>query len=240
MSDTVQRGHVRSGVIGFLLALMLAVGALQLDQGYDDIVTVLHDREADSLTKVALESERRARASQAEQRRLSGVADSLSTVARVALAAVKPRNWTVSTGTLAASSPLSVSPKQNPDPETAARADTTEYVNVQRPVDQAPHRAPKFLMDELLAIDGRLLIVATAWEGERAARIHADSVAIPDIKRQLFDSDSRLRNAYLRIEDRDKTIARQGRELAIRRRLGLKEGVVIGAGAATLLFLSAR
>lgn len=224
----MKRAESRAFVIGFVLAIALAAGALQLDQGYDDIATALHDREADSLTKIALASERRARASQAEQLRLGRIGDSLSTVARVALASAKPRDWSVSSGSVA------------PDSRLPVARDTTDYINVARPIDPQPHRAPKFLMDELLAIDARLLIVSAAWQGERVARLHADSVTIPDLKRQLFDSDDRLRNAHQRIDDRDRTIARQGRELAIRRRFGLKEGIVVGAGAATLLFLGAR
>lgn len=228
----------RGVLLGVLLTTMLAVGAFTIDDSFDTIAHIENDRRADELTAKLLSSERRGRKIEQMQLAASKVADSASRVAARLQAERRAPNWQVATGTVSTTPSTSAS--------GSGQGDTTAYIGIirrdttGRAVDVAPILVPQFVLDELAATVKLLQATSFAWQRERDARLLNDTLTVPDLRRQLNESGDVIRAERVRIEDRDRTIEQQGRELARRRRFGFKQGVAAGGGLALLLIAAIR
>jgi hypothetical protein len=194
---TDSRNFWRGVVVGILLMSAIAIGILQLQDGRAREEQTANDRRADSLQARLDAATAKSAADSVENARLAVVADSSSAAARRALTRSRP------------------SFVSHPDPSAPAPGDTVKRALVMRAVDPVPFSVPQFMVDELAQQERQLQYVMRAWQDSERARLFADSVYIPDLRRQLAESGEVIRAERDRVADRDRALARKDRQLAI-------------------------
>lgn len=105
-------------------------------------------------------------------------------------------------------------------PDTATHGDTVQRILIMRAVDSIPFLVPRFLIDELAEQEREFAYVMQAWQDSEKARLFADSVYIPDLKRQIADGGKALRLERERVTERDGIIRQQDRALKVEKAKG--------------------
>lgn len=185
---TDPREFWRGVAVGVLLMSAIAVGILQLQETRS---LEANDHRADSLQAQLDTAAMKSAQDSIEHARLGAIADSSSAAARRALAARPRPTFTVA-----------------PDTTPAVEGDTVQRALIMRAIDPVPFKVPQFLIDQLQEQEQALGYAMRAWQSSEKARLFADSVYIPDLRRQLDESGKVIRAERDRVADRDRKLAR--------------------------------
>jgi hypothetical protein len=97
-----------------------------------------------------------------------------------------------------------------PLPRDSSSADTVELVRIARSADTTVSWiVPRFVVEERVFLVRMAFILDSAWKAERDARMFADSVVIPDLRRQNAKADEVIESQRIAIQLRDRTRGRR-------------------------------
>lgn len=177
----------RTIAVGTLFVVAVFVGLDYMEHAGDSVIAAA-DAAADTATAHLIASARRSRASLAKQKALSDAAEKESIRAE---SASRQLRYLLASTTVKA--------------DTPSTGDTTAMILVSHSSRPGQHwRMPQFLFEEHQALQRTAIQFEAAWQRERGARLNADSVTIPDLKRQLYDADDVIAKLRISVDVRDK------------------------------------
>lgn len=100
-------------------------------------------------------------------------------------------------------------------PDSSPQADTVARMMVMRAVDSVPFLVPSFMMQAIVDAEAQTAYAVKAWQASEEARLYADSVYIPDLKRQVDDGGKALRLTREQVDERDGAIRHLGHALKV-------------------------